>query len=79
MISSTGNSANHSYSTEKMGTEQCDLYEKTAQVGSECCLDNEQRMLGSVLTNSVIDENSNQVSVNLTENSVIQLPELPHP
>lgn len=50
-----------------MGTEQCDLYEKTAQFGSECCLDNEQKMLGSVLTNSVIDENSNQVSVNMTE------------
>lgn len=63
-----------------MGTEQCDLYEKTAQVGSECCLDNKQRMLGSVLlTNSVIDENSNQVSMTMTENSVIQVPELPHP
>lgn len=43
-----------------MGTEQCYLSEKTAQVGSECCLDNEQRMLGTVLTNSGIDENSNQ-------------------
>jgi hypothetical protein len=76
---STGNSAsNKDCATEKMGTEQCDLSKKTAQIGDEC-LDNEQRVHGTVLTDSVIDEKSNEVSVNVTDNSVIQLPEPPCP
>jgi hypothetical protein len=76
---STGNSANNNdCTTEKMGTEQCNLSKKTAQIGDEC-LDNEQRVHGTVLTDSVIDEKSNEVSVNVADNSVIQLPEPPRP
>ncbi|CAI8604863.1 unnamed protein product [Vicia faba] len=59
-----------------LGTDETDsvIDEKTATIGSEC-LDNKQRVLGTVATDSVIDEKSNQVLVNMTENSVIQLPE----
>jgi len=74
MISSTGNSTSpNDFTTEKIGTEQRDMSEKTTQIGSECS-DKEQSVLGTVVTNSVIDEKSNQVSVNTTENSAIQLP-----
>ncbi|KAL2324243.1 hypothetical protein Fmac_023301 [Flemingia macrophylla] len=62
----------HSNSTaERMGTEQCELSEKT-QIGSEC-LDREQKEIDTGLTNSVI-ERSNQVSACVAENSVILLP-----
>lgn len=60
-----------------MGTEHCDLSVKSAQIGSEC-LDNEQSVVDTVLTNSVIDEKSNQDYVNMTENSVVQLPDPTH-
>ncbi|PNY12115.1 homeobox KN domain protein [Trifolium pratense] len=88
---STGNLAsNNDCTTEKMGTEHCDLSKKAAQIDNEC-LDNEQKVLGAVLTDSVINEKSNEVSVNMideksnevsvsmTENSVIELPEPPRP
>ncbi|KAJ1397314.1 Zinc finger, FYVE/PHD-type [Sesbania bispinosa] len=77
MTSATGKSTSLNVSTtEQMGTEQCELSEKTHQIGSEC-LDSEQRVLGTVLTSSAIDEKSTQVSANNTENSVIQLPAPP--
>ncbi|RDX79293.1 Homeobox protein HAZ1, partial [Mucuna pruriens] len=60
---------------ERMGTEQCELSEKT-QIGSEG-LEREQRDLGTALTGSVIDEKTNQVSANVVENSVILLPAPP--
>ncbi|XP_058769542.1 homeobox protein HAZ1-like [Vicia villosa] len=43
-----------------MGTQQCDLSEKTAKIGAEC-LDNEQRVLGNEVTDSVIDEKTAHV------------------
>lgn len=74
MISSTGKSTSpNDFTTEKIGTEQRDMSEKTVQIGSEC-LDREQSVLGTVVTDSAIDEKSNHVSMNMTENSVIQLP-----
>ncbi|XP_050892278.1 homeobox protein HAT3.1 isoform X2 [Lathyrus oleraceus] len=50
-----------------MGTQHCDLSEKTTQVGSEC-LDNEQRVLGTVVTDSVIDEKKAQISSECLDN-----------
>ncbi|XP_061373882.1 homeobox protein HAT3.1 [Gastrolobium bilobum] len=77
MTSPTGNLTSHNDRTaEKMGTEQCEFSEKTPRLGSKC-LDSEHRVLDTVLTRSVTDEKSNQVSSNSTENSVILLPEPP--
>lgn len=90
MTSSSGElTSRNDGATERMGTEQCELSEKT-KIGSES-LEREQREVGAVLTSSVIDEKSNQVplltssildekpnqvSANVTENSVI-LPHVP--
>ncbi|CAK8573880.1 unnamed protein product [Lathyrus sativus] len=60
--------------TVQIGSDGSVIDEKTVQIGSEC-LENEQRVLGTVATDSAIDEKSNQVLVNMTESSVIQLPE----
>lgn len=76
MTSPSGELSSHNDgATVRMGTEQCELSEKT-QIGSES-LEREQREVGSVLTSSDVDEKSNQVSANMTENSVILLPALP--
>ena len=67
MTSQTGRVTSHNDSASgKMqkldaGSEQCELSEKTPQIGSES-LDNEQSVLGNVLTSSVIHEKTNQVS-----------------
>ncbi|KAL2602325.1 hypothetical protein AAZX31_10G247700 [Glycine max] len=75
MASPTGELTSHNDgTTDRMGTEQCELSEKTPQIGSEG-LENEQKELGTELTSSVIEEKSNQVSAIVTENAVIQLPE----
>ncbi|KAL9317277.1 hypothetical protein ACSQ67_013794 [Phaseolus vulgaris] len=58
-----------------MSTEQSGLSEKT-QLGTEHLV-KEQRESGTVLTSSVMDEKSNQVSDNATESSVILLPAPP--
>ncbi|QCE08478.1 remodeling and spacing factor 1 [Vigna unguiculata] len=58
-----------------MRTEKSELSEKV-QLGTEHLL-KEQRESGTVLTRSVIDEKSNQVYANATENSVILLPAPP--
>ncbi|XP_027364764.1 homeobox protein HAZ1 [Abrus precatorius] len=71
LVPMTSSSHNNS-TTEQMGSEQCDLSEKKPQISSGC-LDSKQRELGTVLNNSVIDEKSNHISANVTENSVIQL------
>ncbi|KAK7343502.1 hypothetical protein VNO77_12287 [Canavalia gladiata] len=77
MTSPTGKLTSHNDSTAKqMGTEQCELSEKPPLMGPEC-LDSEQREPVTVLNSSVIDEESNQVSANVTENSIILLPALP--
>lgn len=77
MASPTGELTSHNDSTaEPMATEQCELSEKTPQIGSEG-LEREQKELLTELTSFVIDEKSNQVSADVTENSVIQLPAPP--
>lgn len=75
MTSPFGELTSNNSAAGRMSTEQSELSEKT-QLGTEQLL-KEQRESGTVLTSSVIDEISNQVFANATENSVILLPAPP--
>ncbi|KAI4298527.1 hypothetical protein L6164_032075 [Bauhinia variegata] len=78
MSSQTGNLTCHNYITSEQmhefdpGTAHVELCDKTQKIGFQCSSD-EQKVIGTLVASSVVDEKLNQISDRISGNSVIQL------